>query len=68
VDWGRCRRVMGRGGVGGVVGGPGTDVGAMERVMRMNGSGVADGCSPTLGSGCMRGSAGGGVIGAREPV
>ena len=68
VDRGCRHLVLGWGGVGEVVGGPGTGVGAMERVMRINGSGAVDGCLPTLGSGCVRGSAGGGVVGAREPV
>ena len=43
-------------------------VAAMERVIRVNGSGAATGCSPTLGSGCICGSDGGGASGAREPV
>ncbi len=68
VDRGCCHLVLCRGGVDGVMGGPGIGIGAMERVMHMNGSGVASGCSSTLGSGCTLGSAGGGVLGARGPV
>ncbi len=52
VDQGRRRLVLCRGGVEGIMGGSGIGIGAMERVMRMNGSGVASKCSPTLGSGC----------------
>ena len=68
VDQGRRRLVLCRGGVEGIMGGLGIGIGAMERVVRMNGFGVASGCSPTLGSGCTLGSAGGGVLGARGPV
>lgn len=46
----------------------GAEVADMERVIRVSGSCVAIGCSPTLGSGCMSGSDGGGACCAGEPV
>ena len=56
VGWGRRRRATGRGGLWVEEGAlwAGAGVADMERVIRVSGSCVATGCSPTLGSGCMR--------------
>ena len=60
--------MTGRGGLGIEEGALGAEVANMEQVIRVMGSCVATGCSPTLGSGCKRGSDGGSARCAREPV